>query len=65
MCARGPRPEAIRMHRLSPLRKMSVLASSVGQCMCTSPASVEGDAPQNATTPCCLQVCEGWVTKEP
>jgi len=31
---------------------MSVLASSVGQCMCTSPASVEGLRPQNATTPC-------------
>ena len=33
---------------------MSVLASSVGQCMCTSPASVEGEAPQKAVTPCCL-----------
>lgn len=29
MCARGPRPEAIRMQRLSPLRYTNVLASSV------------------------------------
>ena len=53
------------MHRLSSLRKMSVLESSVGQCMCTSPDSVLGEAAQNAVTPCCLQACEGWVRSVP
>jgi len=53
MRARGPRPDEIRMHRSSPCRYTSCEASSVGQCITTSPPSVLGVAPQKAVTPCC------------
>ena len=58
MRTRGPSPLEIRMHRLSPLRTLSISPSSVGQCNVTEswPSGTLGLRPQKATTPCCRAV---------